>query len=102
MDCRQVVNKFFALVATVGFTLPIYAGIPLKTQFSAKFVDASGEPIVGAISIRLDLVPSSYPTCLLYRETQSYTVAADGLINIQLGAGSTTGGYGYFRASASG
>jgi hypothetical protein len=85
-------KKLFSFAAALLMSVLMLAQSPQKLSYQAVIRDAAGKLLQGAnIGVRISILQGSISGTPVYAETQSATTNSNGLLSLEIGAGTPTG-----------
>ncbi|MFN5207934.1 MAG: FISUMP domain-containing protein [Bacteroidota bacterium] len=88
-----MMNKFFAFIFLVMFTFPAFSQAPQKFSFQAVIRNNSNNLILNApVGIRIKILQGSATGTAVYTETHSVNTNNNGLVDLQIGGGTSVNG----------
>src|ERR1017187_2052055 len=87
-------KKIFSIAAALLMSALVLAQSPQKLSYQAVIRDAAGKLVQsGNIGVRISILQGSAAGTAVYQETQSATTNSNGLLSLEIGAGTTTGSF---------
>lgn len=81
-------KRFFALLVTVLITVALFAQSPQKMSFQAVVRDIDGSLVVNSnVGVRIQILQTSEFGSAVYVETHSPTTNGNGIMTLEIGAG---------------
>lgn len=81
-------KKTFASIATVLFTVSLFAQAPQKMSYQAVIRDGSSNLVKSLpVGMRISILQGSVSGTVVYTETQTPSTNANGLVSIEIGGG---------------
>jgi hypothetical protein len=86
-------NRLFVLFVSLFWTICAFSQAPSKISYQAVVRDAANKLLVnGSVGLRISILQNSNTGTAVYVETQTSTTNNNGLVSIQIGAGTVTSG----------
>lgn len=86
-------KKIYTLLATVIFSLSIFAQAPEKMSYQAVVRDGSDALVVSStVGMQISILQTTSSGTAVYVETQTPTTNANGLVSIEVGSGTVVSG----------
>src|SRR3972149_11871184 len=86
-------NKLTLLVATLVFSIGLFAQAPQKINYQAVARDLSGNPLVSTpVAVVFEIRQTSPLGTIVYNETHVSTTNQFGLFNLEIGGGTPIAG----------